>query len=125
MSVAEAIEDLRLLDHHVHTVLPGAVARADFEGYLTESDQPAPAGTTQFDSQLGFAVRRWCAPRRADLPFARHTELSRSSDHVRSKPGRAVGRGRPRAATAVPHRIRRPGPGPAPRQSGHGPPLPR
>lgn len=62
MGLADAIEELRLLDHHVHTVLPGAVARADFEGYLTESDQPAPAGTTQFDSQLGFAVRRWCAP---------------------------------------------------------------
>jgi hypothetical protein len=62
MGLADAIEELRLLDHHVHTVRPGAVARADFEGYLTESDQPAPAGTTQFDSQLGFAVRRWCAP---------------------------------------------------------------
>jgi hypothetical protein len=56
------IEELRLLDHHVHTVRPGPVTRAEFETYLTESDQPAPAGTTHFDSQLGFAVRRWCAP---------------------------------------------------------------
>ena len=62
MSLTDVIEELRLLDHHVHTVLPGPVARADFEGYLTESDQPAPAGTSQFDSQLGFALRRWCAP---------------------------------------------------------------
>ena len=58
MSLTDVIEELRLLDHHVHTVLPGPVARADFEGYLTESDQLAPAGTTQFDSQLGFALRR-------------------------------------------------------------------
>ena len=56
------IEELRLLDHHVHTVRPGPVGRAEFETYLTESDQRAPAGTSQFDSQLGFAVRRWCAP---------------------------------------------------------------
>jgi len=62
MSLTEAIEELRLVDHHVHTVLPGPVARADFESYLTESDRPAPPGTTQFDSQLGFALRRWCAP---------------------------------------------------------------
>jgi hypothetical protein len=62
VSLTDVIEELRLLDHHVHTVRPGPVARAEFETYLTESDQPAPAGTSQFDSQLGFAVRRWCAP---------------------------------------------------------------
>lgn len=62
MDVASAVEELRLIDHHVHTVLPGQVARAQFESLLTESDQPAPPGTTEFDSQLGFALRRWCAP---------------------------------------------------------------
>ncbi len=36
--------------------------RAAFEEQITESDRPAPPGTTQFDSQLGFAIRRWCAP---------------------------------------------------------------
>lgn len=62
MSLTTAVEELRLIDHHVHTVLPGPLSRAQFEALITESDQPAPAGTTQFDSQLGFAVRRWCAP---------------------------------------------------------------
>jgi predicted TIM-barrel fold metal-dependent hydrolase len=62
MSLAEAIEELRLVDQHLHAVLPGALARPEFEGFLTESDRPPPPGTTQFDSQLGFAVRRWCGP---------------------------------------------------------------
>ena len=57
-----AIEELRLVDHHVHTVLPGPLDAPAFERYLTESDRPGPAGTTSFDSQLGFAVRRWCGP---------------------------------------------------------------
>jgi uncharacterized protein len=60
--LSSAIEELRLVDQHVHTVLPGELGRAEFEQLLTESDQPPPAGTTQFDSQLGFALRRWCAP---------------------------------------------------------------
>jgi predicted TIM-barrel fold metal-dependent hydrolase len=62
MSLTEAIEDLRLVDQHVHSVLPGSLARPDFEAFLTESDRPSPPGTTQFDSQLGFALRRWCGP---------------------------------------------------------------
>ena len=62
MSLSAAIEDLRLVDQHVHTVLPGPLARPEFESFLTESDRPPPPGTTQFDSQLGFALRRWCGP---------------------------------------------------------------
>jgi uncharacterized protein len=62
MSLTAAIEDLRLVDQHVHSVLPGALARPEFEDFLTESDRPSPPGTTQFDSQLGFALRRWCGP---------------------------------------------------------------
>jgi uncharacterized protein len=38
------------------------LSRAMFEELITESDRAAPAGTTRFDSQLGIAVRRWCAP---------------------------------------------------------------
>ncbi|WP_251078861.1 amidohydrolase family protein [Frankia sp. AiPa1] len=29
---------------------------------LTEADRAGPPGTTLFDSQIGFALRRWCAP---------------------------------------------------------------
>ncbi|RCH67278.1 amidohydrolase [Streptomyces sp. SDr-06] len=35
---------------------------AAFEAFLTESDAPAADGTSFFDTQLGFAVRRWCPP---------------------------------------------------------------
>ncbi|MCF6466937.1 amidohydrolase [Nonomuraea sp. MG754425] len=53
---------LPLVDHHVHGAWTGALDRATFETLVTESDRPIPAFMTQFDSQLGFAIRRWCAP---------------------------------------------------------------
>jgi uncharacterized protein len=58
--VADA--ELVLIDHHVHGVLRADVDRMTIEQLLTESSAPPPAGTTAFDSQLGFAIRRWCAP---------------------------------------------------------------
>lgn len=61
-AVGEAVGAIALVDHHVHQALGSDVPRAAFEEQITESDRPAPAGTTQFDSQLGFAIRRWCAP---------------------------------------------------------------
>ena len=51
-----------LVDQHCHGVVRTDLATATFESYLTESDSPAAPGTTFFDTQLGFAVRRWCAP---------------------------------------------------------------
>ncbi|NGN63090.1 amidohydrolase family protein [Streptomyces sp. A7024] len=57
--------DLRLpplVDHHCHGVLRTGPEPAAFERYLTESEAPAAPGTSYFDSQLGFAVRRWCPP---------------------------------------------------------------
>jgi uncharacterized protein len=62
MDLRTAIEELRLVDQHAHSVLPGAVDRPQFERFLSESHRPPPAGTSPFDSQLGFALRRWCAP---------------------------------------------------------------
>ncbi|SDX73358.1 hypothetical protein SAMN05216215_101490 [Saccharopolyspora shandongensis] len=50
-----------LIDHHVHGPLRGHVTRAEFEALITESDRPVPPWMTQFDSQIGFAVRRHCA----------------------------------------------------------------
>jgi predicted TIM-barrel fold metal-dependent hydrolase len=46
----------------VHGVLLAGLDREGIEALLTESPLAPPAGTTAFDSQLGFAVRRWCAP---------------------------------------------------------------
>jgi uncharacterized protein len=51
-----------LVDHHVHGVIAGELDEAGVESLLTEASGPLPPGTTAFDSQLGFAVRRWCAP---------------------------------------------------------------
>lgn len=53
---------LSLIDHHVHGVVSGELDREAIESMLSEADAPGPAGTTAFDTQLGFAVRRWCAP---------------------------------------------------------------
>ncbi|GAB7029830.1 amidohydrolase family protein [Streptomyces sp. NPDC021749] len=56
-----------LVDHHCHGVLRHEPDAAAFASYLTESDRPPAAGTTHFDTQTGFAVRRWCPPL-LDLP---------------------------------------------------------
>jgi predicted TIM-barrel fold metal-dependent hydrolase len=56
------IELPALVDHNCHGVLRGDLGLGSFEAYLTESDAPAAPGTTFFDTQAGFAVRRWCPP---------------------------------------------------------------
>lgn len=66
-----ALDQLPLTDHHVHGALRAEVGRAELESMLTEADGPVPAWMTQFDSQLGIAVRRWCAP---VLGLAPHTD---------------------------------------------------
>lgn len=53
---------LRLVDHHCHGVVRRDLDRAAFEALLTEAGSAGPRGATLFDSQIGFAVRRWCAP---------------------------------------------------------------
>ncbi|MGH3981725.1 MAG: amidohydrolase family protein [Pseudonocardiaceae bacterium] len=72
------VEALRLVDHHVHGAATDNVDDAGFEAGLTESPWPSPAGSTHLDSQLGFAVRRWCAPVLDLAPHAdTHTYLAR------------------------------------------------
>jgi len=57
-----------LVDHHVHTSFTGPTDRATFEAAIDEaSTDPVPEFMTMFDSSLGFAIRRWCAPV-LDLP---------------------------------------------------------
>jgi uncharacterized protein len=51
-----------LVDHHCHGVVRGDLGIGLFEPYLTEANSPAARGTTYFDTQTGFAVRRWCPP---------------------------------------------------------------
>ncbi|MFF2849260.1 amidohydrolase family protein [Streptomyces sp. NPDC058001] len=59
-----------LVDQHCHGVLLGDLGLGSFEAYLTESAAPAAPGTTFFDTQTGFAVRRWCPPLLGLDPYA-------------------------------------------------------
>lgn len=81
-SLGAVVEAVRLVDHHVHGAATDDVDGAGFEDGLTESPWPSPKGTTHLDSQVGFAVRRWCAPvldlaphADADTYLARRREL--------------------------------------------------
>ncbi|WP_405217778.1 amidohydrolase family protein [Agrococcus sp. Ld7] len=67
---ATALDDIPLLDHHCHGVITSPLERPAFEDLITESDWAAPAGTTHFDTQVGFAIRRYCAPVLGLEPFA-------------------------------------------------------
>ncbi len=58
---------LSLVDHHAHSVARDIPDRAALERFLTESGKPAPPGCSYFDSFLGAAVLRTCAPA-LDLP---------------------------------------------------------
>jgi predicted TIM-barrel fold metal-dependent hydrolase len=52
-----------LVDHHVHGALRTAPGRAAYGDALNEVDtDPTQPQTDPFDSQLGFAIRAWCAP---------------------------------------------------------------
>ena len=62
MSLRSTVDELLVVDHHCHGVLRRDVDRAQFESLLTEADQPGPLNPTLFDSQIGFALRRWCPP---------------------------------------------------------------
>jgi predicted TIM-barrel fold metal-dependent hydrolase len=68
--LVEALDALSLVDHHVHGVARGELDRAALEAMITESFDPAASGTTWFDSPVGFAIRRHCAP---VLDLAPHT----------------------------------------------------
>lgn len=60
--MSDLFTDLPIVDHHCHGVLRRDVDRPDFEGMLTEADEGGPWQESLLDSQIGFALRRWCAP---------------------------------------------------------------
>jgi predicted TIM-barrel fold metal-dependent hydrolase len=73
---------LPLVDHHCHGLVRRDLDRPEFEAMLTEATGPSALGGSLFDSQIGFAVRRWCAPvldlpahAPADQYLARRAEL--------------------------------------------------
>ncbi|OKI55898.1 amidohydrolase family protein [Streptomyces sp. MJM1172] len=56
------IETPSLVDQYCHGVLRTELGLGTFEAQLIPSAGPPAAGTTFFDTQTGFAVRRWCPP---------------------------------------------------------------
>jgi len=61
--LAAALGTMPLADHHVHGCYTADISRAQFEESINEGSTNAiPSFMTQFDSQLGFAIRRWCSP---------------------------------------------------------------
>ncbi|MBN0043018.1 amidohydrolase family protein [Streptomyces actuosus] len=69
-AVHEELTALPLVDHHCHGVTTGPLDRPGFEGLLGEGGRWPGSGLSPFDTPLGLAVRRHCAPL-LDLP--RHT----------------------------------------------------
>lgn len=59
-------DGVALLDHHCHGLVAGDVDAAAFDALLSEGGAP-PAGASNWDTPLGLAVRRHCAPV-LDLP---------------------------------------------------------
>jgi uncharacterized protein len=62
MTIADEIAGIPLVDHHCHGVVLDPLDRSQFELLLTEANERGPEGTSEFDSHVGLAVRRWCAP---------------------------------------------------------------
>ncbi|WP_028813886.1 amidohydrolase family protein [Streptomyces flavidovirens] len=56
------IETPSLVDQYCHGVLRTELGLGTFETYLGRTPAPPAPGTTFFDTQTGFAVRRWCPP---------------------------------------------------------------
>ncbi len=58
----EHIENIKLTDHHVHGVVRDNPSAEQFANMITESDRTPKSVEAALDTQVGFAVRRWCAP---------------------------------------------------------------
>ncbi|MFF8595366.1 amidohydrolase family protein [Streptomyces sp. NPDC015220] len=81
-TVDEAVAAVPLVDHHCHGVVTADLDRTGFESLLTEGEVWPDSGISLFDSPVGVAVRRHCAPvldlprhAPADQYLARRAEL--------------------------------------------------
>jgi uncharacterized protein len=93
-----SIDDLPLVDHHCHGVVAEDLDRPAFEDLINEGLDPPAPGTSHFDTPVGLAVRRWCAPVLDLDPFAsaeayveRRAELG--ADEANRRLVRAAGAG--------------------------------
>ncbi|AKZ59492.1 hypothetical protein SAM23877_6447 [Streptomyces ambofaciens ATCC 23877] len=112
-AVQETLAALDLVDHHCHGAVTDELDRAGFESLLTEGE--AWPGVSPFDTPVGLAVRRHCAPL-LDLPrhapvdayLARRAELGAAEVNRRFL--RAAGTGVFCVDTGhAPHRATSPG----------------
>lgn len=78
----EHVDGLELVDHHVHGAVKGPLDQAGFEQLITESDRPVPPWMSTFDSQLGLAIRRYCAPLLGLAPHASADEYLTARAHA-------------------------------------------
>jgi uncharacterized protein len=78
-ALAEHIETVPLVDHHVHGCWLAPPDRARFENSLNEANTEPLAGfDSAFDTQLGFAVRAHCSPL---LGLPRHADAEAYWNH--------------------------------------------
>ena len=71
-ALCEHIDNVSLIDHHVHGCWVRAGDRPRFENAINEANvEPIAESDSAFDSQLGFAVRAHCAPM---LNLPRHAD---------------------------------------------------
>lgn len=61
------VAGVALVDHHVHSTWLGTPGVAEVADLIRESGRPLAPGLDAFESPLGFAIRRHCAPL-LDLP---------------------------------------------------------
>ncbi|WP_330295783.1 amidohydrolase family protein [Streptomyces sp. NBC_00503] len=92
------IETPPLVDQYCQGVLRTELGLATFEAQLIPSAGPPAAGTTFFDTQTGFALRRWCPPLLGLEPhctparyLARRRELGAAESARRLLRGSGVG----------------------------------
>jgi hypothetical protein len=61
-SASEVLSTLALVDHHVHGVVRENPSLESFLNMITESDRTPSSIDDAFNTQIGFATRRWAAP---------------------------------------------------------------
>ena len=83
------IETPSLVDQYCHGVLRTELGLGTFEAQLARTEGPPAPGTTLFDTQTGFAVRRWCPPL---LGLEPHCPPARSARSMRSLTSRVTTR---------------------------------
>lgn len=71
--IAQLVSSLPLLDDHCHGVLQHDLSAEQFEPLINEGGNPMPPGVSRWDTPVGLAIRRYCAPLLDLEPFSTPT----------------------------------------------------